>query len=188
MAKPWKKGGSRGVRRLRRQLQRANETNIRQEKVCAAAFAGLREAYTAAEKRLCGTISSLKQSVEEIHRVIEAVCTYSVALPPKDVSGAQLPVWRVPAHPPRSTAMFDAAFAPAHTQYGTVDTVALRLYLEDNWVSLTKAVHLRLGEGKGHSAMMISLEAFDALPNDWLIREVATQLIMALREQRRKAA
>ena len=122
--------------------------------------------------------------LRQVIDMIERVCPNSIILPPKQIKGIheheELTLQQ------RSVKMrpFLAPGTTADTvTYHTISTHALRLFLESNYETLQKVVHLTYNAG-GHSAYMLSEQAFCEMTDLEIIQQIGPVLVAQLRKER----
>ena len=167
----------------RNQKRRAREeiTALRQRCQVTEHFADRWEQSAKVER---GESARATGMLRQVIDMIERVCPNSIILPPKQIKGIheheELTLQQ------RSVKMrpFLAPGTTADTvTYHTISTHALRLFLESNYETLQKVVHLTYNAG-GHSAYMLSEQAFCEMTDLEIIQQIGPVLVDQLRKER----
>lgn len=168
-----------------RRYGRNQKRRHREEIAQLRAAHGMNEALLRDQGR---RLREARETIREMVRIIEAVCPYSVALPPKDMALHYGRHCRLEVRPPLSEMVFgpgDAVgFAPVEGRM--VDLHALEMYLEERRDQFQMAVHLRYEGDGGRWGYMLSESALRSMPEEVILRgllpEVGRQMIRALKE------
>ena len=124
-------------------------------------------------------VDILNENNKETASIIESVCKYSVALPPKNIAGqsSRKSLRLIRQTPFRA---FDNNFSFCQ-QDNIIDVYALELFIRENWESFTAAVHIRY-HGPGNNSefgYMVSEQALNTMPS-FIIKEYAKDIAYKL--------
>lgn len=152
-------------------------------------IARLNQAYTLTDgllKRISTDLRDAKGTIAEMLTIIDAVCSHSVALPPKKVTGSKpMNYYRVGVREIEFSDVIGSDCCPSAVSFRTIDLYALRVFLESRHEQFQAAVHLDYSAGP-HSAYMISEEALRSLPREMLLHRLAPDIGRCLIEHLRK--
>lgn len=132
-------------------------------------------AYDSLSQSKSNDLHKANSVIKKMVTIIESVCQHSVAIDPKIYYGTE--------DPPEKTHLYKQNMATSDfiignsktVSYDTIDLFKLEAYIRSNAEQFTKAVHLVWGNKK--SAYMLSQEALESLPEEFLKDQVVPQII-----------
>jgi hypothetical protein len=178
-ARPWKKRGHK-LRRVQRQLAAA-------QAACVDArtdLSGFQTSTSAVIKRARERVTYTENQLLLVYDILRRIVRYSAAAPPLEIDAEP----RLEHHIMVEESPFMLAdphvIGNASTGIRVVDVHALTAFVERNYMKMTSAIHVVLGQGRAESVYMLSDEALRALPPgmiaEHLVPAITRQLISHL--------